>query len=180
MNLQSELFQAAAFVGFTHFAAEFLNNHTLKTLDRDPGTEAALAMAAALLPLASGAGGAAGALTPSAHALVAGEEEAAATSTPLVPALVEECGAAGTSTPSAPALTGGSGVALPIALGVAGFLLGKHGADKHHAHRRRREARDVVDVDVEVEEDDDYDDDDRRRRDYGDFDDDRRRRSGQR
>jgi hypothetical protein len=125
---------------------------------------------------------------PSAPALVAGVQEAAGTAAASAPALVEEylveeCGAAGTpAAPSAP--TVGQGYGLTVLAAGVGFLLGKHNADKHHAHRRRREDRDVVDVDVdvEVEEDDDDDRDERRRREYGDDDDydARRRRSGER
>jgi len=177
MNLKPELFQAAAFVGCTHLAAEFLNNPTLKTLDGDPGAEAALAVAAALLPLASGAGGAAGTLTPSAPALVAGVGEAAATSTPLAPALVDERGAAGMSTPSAPPLVEGyGGLTGTLAAAVVGFLLGQHHTDKHRAHRGR-EAEAVVDVEVEEYE---YLDDESRRREDDDEDEDGRRRSGDR
>src|SRR5271168_2623582 len=107
MNLQSELFQGLAFVGVMHFAAESLNNSALKTLDSSPGTEAALAVAAALLP--SLCGGAAAAGSPSAPALLeeyALVEEDGAAGSPSAPALleeyalVEENGAAGTPAPS--------------------------------------------------------------------------------
>jgi hypothetical protein len=186
MNLQSELFQAAALVGVTHLVAEFLDNSTLKTLDENPGTEAALAVAAVLLPsLSGGAGGAgaAGAPASSAPALVeeyALVEEAGAAATSSAPALVEEyalveaAGAAGTSVPSLPAPVGGYGGLTALAA-VMGFLMGQH-----RAERGRSKAR-VVDVEleevVEVEEYEDRDDDDDgRRREYRDDDDDRRRR----
>ena len=155
MNLQSELFQAAAFVGFTHFAAEFLNNPTLKALDEDPVTEAALAVAAALLPSLSGAAGAADTSASSAPALLeeyALVEEDGAAGTSSAPALVEEYalveenGAAGTPAPPIPALAGGFG-GLTAGAALVGFLLGQH-RPTTRAHRGGR-AGPVVEVDVE-------------------------------
>ena len=155
MDLKSELLQALAFVGVMHVAAEFLNSPTLKTLDRAPGTEAALAMAAALLPAMSGGGGTAGTSASSTPALVE-EYEAACTCAPSTPALVGEYEAAGTSTPPTPALVGGyGGLAAPLAAGVVGFVLGKH-LETPCAHRRCK-AGPVVEVEevvVDVEEGD--------------------------
>jgi hypothetical protein len=129
MDLQQQLFQALKFGGGLHFLTTFLLDRWRKNNNLKPHpVTGRLAYPKSTSDEATGWPGSTH-TTPAglAYTLYSLDSSLGADAALSVAAalLTSSSAAAGTATPSAAALAGGSGVAAPLAAGLAGYLVGQ-------------------------------------------------------